>query len=163
VRHQSEDQDMVKTSGQEMKPQPKDHTTQLIELLRAFDLLKRQRSAFIAALGGDRDEDGRSRASLIFAAAFSAADAIATNAMADGHPAGKVDADAFRDEVKTIVLNAVDQLALLGSTVSPPDDPWPSAAAPPAEVPTPPAAEQPRRGRKKRQSPNPQPVTEASG
>jgi len=107
-----------------------DDIQRLAELLRAFDALKRQRALFLQAFGGDVGEgdERRSYASRILAAALAAADAMATDALIQGHPAGKVDARAFRSGAKERVLAAVDQLGLLAN--SPPEpEAWPADGA----------------------------------
>jgi hypothetical protein len=129
-----------------MKPD-KNLVQQMIDLLRTFDTLKRQRTTLLKALDENARANGCSYASHAFAVVFGAAEVTGTDALMGGHPAGRVDADTFRDDVKKTILGRVDRVGLLCHAARSPDDPWPPEAAPLTSASlTPQAAAQPRRG-----------------
>jgi hypothetical protein len=83
----------------------KKHIQQLVDVLAAFDVLKRKRNALVTALSS---YDNANTMTL----AIEAADMMAVQAFIDGHQAGKVDADKFKGEATLTVLNAVVDLGL---------------------------------------------------
>jgi hypothetical protein len=86
-----------------VKPETRQQVQQLIELIAAFNDLRRRRDNFINSLGDDFDMN------LLVA---EATDAMATHAFMSRHPAGRVDAEAFRWEVRKSAIDAAVELDL---------------------------------------------------